>query len=282
MPSGMSAEVLLVVLFAALLHATWNAILKASKDTGFSATLVALTAAAISAAGLPFLPAPAPESWPFIAASTVLQFAYYALLAATYRVGDMSSTYPLMRGAAPMLVALASGPLVGEALSTGEWTGLGLICAGVLGLSFVSRHGAGLRATVMALANAVVIASYTLVDGLGVRLSGSPVAYTLWISLLPAVPMVTWTLVRRGRAFVVYARRHYGLGAVGGMATLSSYGLALWAMTHAPVALVAGLRETSIVFATVISALVLKEPVTRPKLAVTAAIAAGAAVLRMA
>lgn len=278
----MSADVLLVALFAALLHATWNAILKASKDTGFGAVLVAAAAAMIAAAGLPLLPAPASESWPFIAASCVLQFAYYGLLAATYRIGDMSATYPLMRGAAPLLVALVSGPLVGEALTSGQWAGLGLICAGVLGLAFVSRAGAGPRATALALANAVVIASYTLVDGLGVRLSGSPIAYTLWIVLLPALPMVAWTLARRRRAFLVYVRRHYALGALGGLSTLSSYGLALWAMTQAPVALVAGLRETSIVFATAISAFVLKEPVTRPKLAVTAAIAAGAAVLRLA
>ena len=278
----MSAEVLLVVLFAAFLHATWNAILKASKDTSFGAVLVAATAAVVAAAGLPLLPAPAPESWPFIAASTGLQFAYYGLLAATYRIGDMSATYPLMRGTAPLLVALASGPLVGEALSLPEWTGLGLICAGVLGLAFVSRSGAGPRATALALANAVIIAAYTLVDGIGVRLSGSPIAYTLWITMLPALPMVIWTLARRRRAFIVYVRRHYALGAVGGLATLTSYGLALWAMTQAPVALVAGLRETSIVFATAISALILKERITRPKLAVTAAIAAGAAVLRLA
>lgn len=278
----MSASVLLVVLAAAFLHATWNAILKAAPDKSFGAVLVAAAAAPIAIAGLLVLPAPAPESWPYLMASSACQVAYFSLLAVTYRIGDMSATYPLMRGTAPLIVALASGPLVGEALSTGEWAGLATICGGVMAMAFLTGRGASGKATGFALLNALVIASYTLIDGIGVRRSGAPVAYTLWIILLPAVVLVGFTLARHGMAFVAYARRNAGLGLVGGLATMTSYGLALWAMTHAPVAVVAALRETSIVFATGISALVLHERVGRARVAVTLAIAAGAMMLRLA
>jgi len=278
----MSAAVLFAVFVAAALHATWNAILKAASDKSFGSVLVAATASVIAAVLLPFLPQPAPESWPFIAASCLCQTAYFTLLAFAYRFGDMSQTYPLMRGTAPLIVAVASGPLVGEALALGEWVGLATISAGVIGLSLIGRMNASGRATVFALLNALVIAAYTLIDGLGVRRSGAPVAYTLWVVLVPAFPLVGWAVFRRGGAFLAYARRNLGLGFVGGFSTMTSYGLALWAMTHAPVAVVAALRETSIIFATAISAFVLKETIGAGKLAVTAAIAMGAIVLRLA
>lgn len=278
----MSATVLSIVLVAALLHATWNALLKAARDKTFGAVLVALAAALVAAAVLPFLEQPAPASWPYLAASMVCQIAYYLLLANAYRIGDMSRTYPIMRGAAPLIVALVSAPIAGEVLAAGEWLGLGLICGGVLGLALVDRAGTDPRATGLAMLNAVVIAAYTVIDGLGVRLSGAPVAYTLWVTLLPAVPLVAVTMLRRPAAFAAYTRRNWPLGLVGGLATMTSYGLALVAMTMAPVALVAALRETSIVFATAIAGLILKERIGGRKLAVTGAIAAGAVVLRLA
>ncbi len=112
-----------------------------------------------------------------------------------------------------------------------------------MAMAFLAGRGASARATGFALLNALVIAAYTLIDGIGVRRSGAPVAYTLWIILLPAIVLVGFALARHGRAFTTYARRNAGLGLVGGVATMTSYGLALWAMTHAPVAVVAALRE---------------------------------------
>lgn len=269
-----------VVLFAALLHASWNAIVKGAPDKLLTTILVAASAAAISALTLPFLAQPARESWPFLAASAVLQVGYYLLVARAYRGADMSQAYPLMRGTAPLLVALVSRFWLGEFLSPAAWAGVALICGGVLSLALAGRgtNVQGVRAAVL---NAVVIASYTLVDGAGVRASGAPVAYTLWLNLLSGVPLLAWVLAARWRTFLPYARTHLGLGVVGGFGTLTSYGLALWAMTHAPVAVIAALRETSILFATVIVVVVLKEKLSPARIAAVCLIAAGAVVLRL-
>jgi drug/metabolite transporter (DMT)-like permease len=209
---------------------------------------------------------------------------YFALLAAAYRKGDMSHAYPIMRGTAPLIVASVSASLIGETLSNGEWLGVALICLGVLGLAVrtgvVAVHHRA--TTALALANAFVIASYTLIDGLGVRRSQAPAAYAMWIYVLTGSMVLAWTLLRRPAEFRDYLHGRVGLGLVMGAGTMSSYGLALWAMTLAPVALVAALRETAIVFATVISVLVLKERITPQRLLATALIAAGAITLRLA
>ena len=270
-----------IVLFAALLHASWNAIVKLAPDKLLTTILVAAAAAVISALALPFLAQPARESWPFLAASTVLQVGYYLLVARAYRGADMSQAYPLMRGTAPLIVALVSRFWLGEQLSLAATGGVALICGGVLSLALGARgtSGKGVRA---ALLNAVVIAGYTLVDGAGVRASGAPAAYTLWLNLLSGAPLLVWVLAARWRSFIPYARAHLPLGVVGGLGTLTSYGLALWAMTYAPVAVIAALRETSILFATAIAVFVLRERLTIGRILAALLIAAGAGVLRLA
>lgn len=270
-----------IVLFAALLHASWNAIVKGAPDKLLTTILVAASAAAISALALPFLAQPARESWPFLAASAVLQLGYYLLVARAYRGADMSQAYPLMRGTAPLLVAVVSRFWLGEHLSPAAWAGVALICSGVLSLALAGR-GANVQGVRAALLNAVVIASYTLVDGAGVRASGEPVAYTLWLNLLSGAPLLVWVLAARWRSFLPYARANLGVGVIGGAGTLTSYGLALWAMTHAPVAVIAALRETSILFATVIAVVVLKERLSPARIAAAGLIAVGAIVLRLA
>jgi drug/metabolite transporter (DMT)-like permease len=283
--------VLGAVLGAALLHASWNALLKrrggggdGDADPLVSMLLVVAGAGACAAVLLPFLDAPAPASWPFIAASTALQTAYYLLLAATYRAGDVSHAYPLMRGSAPLLVALANGPLTGERLGGAQWLATLLICGGVLAMWLDGRgrareHG---RTSGLALATACVIAAYTLVDGAGVRRSSAPAAYTLWIFL--GTGLAVWLLAARRRlpALLAQARARPLLAPLGGMASLASYGIALWAMTRAPVAAVAALRETSILFATAIAAFVLRERVGRMRVAAACLIACGAVAMRLA
>lgn len=273
-----------VVLFAAALHASWNAVVKSGTNTFFTTVLVASGAALTAALVLPLLPAPAPASWPYLGVSAVLQTLYFLLVAAAYRSGDMSLAYPLMRGSAPLLVALASLPVTGEGLSGGAWAGLVLLCGGVFGLAGLPTGQATrpTRTIVLALINAGVIACYTLVDGLGVRLSGEPAAYTLWVFLLTALPLLAWVAWRQPRAFFAYARARWLLGLAGGLGTLVSYGLALWAMTQAPIAAVAALRETSIVFAILLAVLVFKERIGRQRLLATASILAGAMLLRLA
>ena len=271
------------VLFAALLHASWNAMLKARPDTFLTTVLVAGGGGLLAALALPFVSAPAPSSWPFIAASALVQGVYYRLLVATYRSGEMSLAYPLMRGSAPLLVALASRPLIGEALGGMQWLGIGCICGGILALAAGAHaRGTGRRRTVgYALLTACTIATYTMIDGAGVRRSGAPAAYTMWIFLLTAIGFVLWA--RRGRPGELwpYARANPQLVLLGGVATLGSYGIALWAMTLAPVAAVAALRETSILFATAIAALFLREKIGMRKLAAIALVAGGAAVMRL-
>jgi drug/metabolite transporter (DMT)-like permease len=272
------------VLLAALLHASWNAIVKSGADKLLSAVMITSVAGLIAALLLPLLRPPAAASWPYIAGSVSLQTIYYALLAAAYRRADMSHAYPIMRGAAPLIVAALSAWVIGETVSHAEWLGIALICGGVLGLAVhapvqSTRHRS---ATAFALANACVIATYTMIDGLGVRHSGAPAAYTLWVFLLTGIEMLLWISIRRRREFIAYLRGNWLQGIAGGSGTLLSYTLVLWAMTIAPVALVAALRETSILFVTVISAAVLKERVTLLRLACIGLIIAGAMALRLA
>ncbi|AOH85941.1 hypothetical protein AWL63_20245 [Sphingomonas panacis] len=275
----MIAAVFPVILVAAALHATWNAIIRGGEDRGLMTALVTGSAAAIAVIGLPFLPPPVRQSWPFLAGSAVLSISYYGLVAWTYRVAEMSRTYPLMRGAAPLLVAIASTTILGEPLRWQAWCGVAVICAGILGVAGNPLRsldkGAGLASL-----NAVVIAGYTMVDGAGVRHSGTAAAYTLWIFLLTGIPMTSWAIFRRGHAFRVSLGRNWRLGIVGGASTTASYGLALWAMTLVPVAIVAALRETAILFGVLISAVFLKEPVGPGRVIAAVLITAGAALLR--
>lgn len=275
----MSAAAFNIVLFAALLHAIWNAIVKGSDDKLLTTALITIFAAMISALILPFLPVPAPASWPYLIASTILQTGYFCLVALTYRAANMSVAYPLMRGAAPLIVTLASVLWLGEALSAGAWKGIVLICAGIIALASAAR-GADRRGILFASATAFVIAAYTLVDGAGVRLSGAPAAYTLWLSLLTGIPFGLWLLTARPPAFRRHLQRNWSFGLIGGFGTLLSYGLALWAMTQAPVPVVSALRETSILFAAAISALVLKEDVGVRQIGVALMILMGAAFIR--
>ena len=281
---------LAVVLAAAVLHVTWNTLVKVSADGFLATVLIAAAGAAICAAALPFLPMMHAGAWRNVAGSVGAQTAYYPMVAAAYRAGDMSSTYPLMRGTAPLLVACLSGPLIGEQLDARQWTGVALICSGIWAMALHGRGGRSrpkrakkyTRATGLALANAAVIATYTLIDGTGSRASGAPATYTAWIFLLTALPLVGFALIRRRRELAVAARRQWWVAAVGGPANAGAYGLVLWAMTRAPVASVAALRETSILFAAAIAVFVLKERADRYRIGGTVVLAIGAMVLRSA
>lgn len=272
----MSLFLFCAVIFAGLLHASWNAIVKRGSDTLLTTLLVTGSAALISAVCLPFVPAPDPASWPWLAASTVLQAGYYVLVALTYRKTEMSASYPLMRGLAPLLVAGVGSVALGEVLPGAAWIGIALVSLGILSMA----HGLQRGHLWLPLVNAVVIATYTLVDASGARQSGSALAYTLWLFLLSGLPLPVWALCTRARVLASYARGNWRLGLVGGVGTLTSYGIALWAMTLAPVAMISALRETSILFGVLISAWVLKEQVSRRRWVSAGLIVVGAAVLR--
>ncbi|WP_234189386.1 EamA family transporter [Shinella sp. NM-101] len=278
----MPLDVLFLVLFGAVLHATWNALVKSGTDKSLDASMVSLGGGIVGLAFLPLVPLPQPEAWPFILISAVLQFAYFQLVAAAYRAGDIGLVYPLMRGAAPLLVATTSGLVLGEHLTPIAMAGVLVISAGVLTLAFESRHGSR-RAIGYALANAAVIATYTFVDGAGARVSGNAISYTLWMSLLPPVLLFAWAIRKRGAAPVwKHVRRNWARGLLGGGGSIASYGLALWAMTRAPVATVAALRETAILFALLISVFILKEKASVWRYVAGGVIATGVLVLKLA
>jgi drug/metabolite transporter (DMT)-like permease len=258
---------MVVVLLAALLHATWNALIKSGTDKLLDSILLCVTAGVIALAALPFLPMPAAASWIYLAASTVIHVVYFCLIAFAYRAADLSFVYPLMRGSAPLFTALLAAAILGESLAWGGWIGVLLLCSGIAALALDSRRAANIpgRAWVFGLGNAVVIVCYTIVDGIGVRASGNPWSYVLWLFALTALPMLALGWARRAKALARVGPRVWGRAMASGACSIGSYGLALWAMTGAPIALVAALRETSVLFGTAIAALLLHEKFGRAR-----------------
>lgn len=271
------------VLFAALMHAGWNAIVKSSPDKQLDTVLVTVGAALVSVVSLIFLPLPTPESWGYLAASALIHVAYFALVAAAYRTGDLSYAYPIMRGTAPLLTAIAVAILLVEPLGPGGWGGILLISAGILLLAGSQwRMGRfDLPQTLFALGNAGVICLYTLVDGIGTRLSGNAFSYVGWMLAFNALLLVGVALLRRPAALVAHACTRWHLGLAGGAFTWGSYAIALWAMTQAPIALVAALRETSVIFGTILAAVVLGEKFGAIRYAAALLVCVGAVVLKI-
>jgi drug/metabolite transporter (DMT)-like permease len=277
----MSPLVTALVLGAALLHASWNAIIKSSRDVVLDTALVAAGASILSVPLIAAAPMPASASWPYLAASVAIHVGYFATLARAYRVGDLGHAYPLMRGTAPLLVALFGVALLNEHPSAFMWLGIVLISAGILSIGLLQKGRAQGNATLWALTNAVVIASYTLVDGAGVRLAGTAAAYVAWMFLLQGFIFIGFVVLLRRRAALHYIGHNWRRGLAGGLFLIGSYGIALWAMTRAPVAAVAALRETSVIFAALLGSIFLKEPFGGRRVIGACAVALGVMALRL-
>lgn len=280
----MPLDVMLVVLLSALLHAGWNALVRASGDKLLSTLLIVWGAGALSLPFLPWLPLPAAASWPFLLASVLIHGVYFTLVAWAYQHADLSLAYPLMRGTAPALTAVAALFVLQDTLTPGGWMGVALICSGVLLLAWGVWHGGVVRLHTLrfALGNALVIAAYTLVDGQGARLSGHAFSYAGWLFLLTALLMLGVALATQGRSLLQRAScAGWSHGLLGGAGTLLAYGLVLWAMAHAPIALVAALRETSIAFALLLGALLLQERIRPLRYMAIALMCAGAAAIKL-
>lgn len=249
--------VLLAILAAAVLHPAWNALGKAIPDRLVSGALIGLTHLVIGGIAVPLLPVPASSAWPFALGSVVLQSVYLLLLMSSYQVGDFAAVYPLARGISPLLVTVAAVTVLGEQTSVPQLVGVAAVCGG-LGLLFFAggrpQRGAG---DGLAAVTGVVIATYTLLDGVGVRRSGTPLGYAMWLFLLqePVLPLLGFC--RRGPALAASLRRNARLGILGGVLSLVSYAIVVWARSRAPLASVATLRETGVVFAALIVAIVL-------------------------
>jgi drug/metabolite transporter (DMT)-like permease len=232
---------------------------------------------------LPFLPVPEPDAWPWLAASLLLHFLYFMALVGAYDAADLSHAYPLMRGVAPLLVAVFSAVLLDDSLTLAIWAGVALISSGIL-LPFWLTAGNKrtlLRSSSFALANAVVIAAYTLVDGLGTRLSAHPLSYCLWLFLLDPLPILAVALARHRGGVWRHMQGRWRACTLGGVLTVSAYGIVLWAMTRAPIAAVAALRETSVVFAALIGSVLLREGFGVPRIVGAVLVACGIAALRL-
>ena len=272
----------LAVLGAALLHAVWNAMVKSSRDVLLDMTVVICGGGLAAAPLLVFVAPPARASWPYLAATVVIHIGYYVALVGAYRAGDLSHGYPIMRGVAPLLVALCAAAWLGEAPKPAIWAGVLLICGGVLSLGLAGfRWRESRLSTGWALANAVIIAAYTLVDAAGVRASGSPEGYVLWMFVLDAIPFPLVIFFWKRQVLIEYAKQFWLRGLAGGVLSGAAYGIALWAMVRAPVAAVAALRETSVVFAALIGAYVLKEGRAARRLAGAAVVFLGIVFLRL-
>ena len=279
----MSAGVMAAVLFAALLHAFWNSLVKSGADKFASAALVCLWCGVIAAFAAAILPAPAAAAWPFIGASAVTHVLYFTLVGRLYRSADLSAAYPIMRGAAPLLATIGAWLLLGERLDLAPAAGVVLLIGGVFWMAMEgARNGRVDRsALITALANSAVIALYTLIDGEGARLSDHAVAYNAWADAGTAAlfaPLILWL---RGSAFAGVFTGAWRRGLTGGAAAFLAYAIVVWAMTEAPIGLVAALRETSVIFAAIIGAVVLRETFAASRYAAAGLIAAGVIILRV-
>lgn len=279
----MDLMVFLAVLAGAAMHAGWNALVKTGLDRTTSIFLLALIQGAISLALLPFFAAPSALSWPFIAVSALLHSGYKIFLIRAYAHGDMSQVYPLARGAAPLIVALAGIFLLQENLTATKFAAVCIIGLGVMMMS--SRFGSGeampRKALLFALGTALFTASYTLVDGVGAQLSGTASGFTLWMFVGDGVLMTIYALLMRGRGLFAAARGNLLRGTAAGALSLGSYWIAIWAFTLAPIALVAALRETSVLFAMLIAVFWLGEKASPQRWLAAGLILAGIVLMRL-
>lgn len=276
--SAVPPQVAALVLGAALLHASWNALLKSGLDRLWSITLMCAVSALAAAVAVWFLPLPAPAAWACAALSAVLQIAYCLFLVRAYEVGELGQVFPIARGAAPLLVALGGAVFAHERLPPPAIAGLALISGGIVALGRGRDALDGRVARDAAIAGAF-IAGYMVTDGIGVRLAGNAFSYVAWMTLLQGAPMPLVYLALR-RRFPPLRPDPETLKALGGgILGLIAYSVVVWAMSLAPLAKVSGLRETSILFATVLGALFLGERFTLRKGACAVAITAGALLL---
>lgn len=282
----MSFAVLLAVLGAALLHAIWNAVVKTGDNKLSSMMVISLSTGAIGLAVVAMRPLPGLEIWPWLLASGVIHSVYMLVLGYAYEHGDLSRVYPIARGAAPLFVLAAGGlvlgDVLGDVLSRPELAGIMVLGAGILFMTRgVFQHGESRRLVPFALASAMTTAAYSIVDGIGARLSSDPITFVGWALFLTSVFYLPAVLALRGRHVLRVSPAGWGLGILAGIASYAAYTIVVWAMTQAPIVLVMALRETSILFAVLIGWLVFGERMHRGKVIAVLLIVAGVALTRL-
>jgi len=271
-----------LVLGAAVLHATWNAIVKGTRARALVLAAVAATNGTVGLGLLLWAETPDVASWPYIAASSVIHYGYYYFLALAYKWGDLSRVYPIARGSAPLLVSAGALLFAGEPLSTLAWGGVGLVSAGIAILAFFSR-GPSIpdpRSTAAALATGLIIASYSVVDGIGVRLSGSPFGYMGWLFVTEfLVTLFLWLRLRP--RFTPEVRGTLAVGYLGGFCAVAAYSRGISAHPLAPVGMVAALRESSVIFAALFGVVIFRERPCISRIAAALTVGLGVLVLTL-
>ena len=269
----MVVEPLIVALLlaAALMHASWNALLKADRSDRLATFGVIMTTGTVMGLlAVPFLPSIEPGAWKFLVASVIIHVAYYTFLLKAYSYGDLSHTYPIARGLGPLLVALVSGQLIGEHLRTQDIAGAVLLSGGLVALALplkTAARSAGGRhglATLFAVLTGVTIAAYIVADGFGVRAAGPDfahrISYIAWLCVLEGPWLLVLAIVLRPGTVWSHLRRNWWRGVFGGVIANTGYGIAIYALVLGPMAHVAALRETSVLFGALMGTLLLGEP----------------------
>lgn len=257
----MTTEIALVVLFAAALNAGWNALIKISGDRIAAMAIVTFMGALVSLMVLPFVELPDPASWPLLALAVLLHTAYHFALPVAYNHGDLGQVYPISRGSAPLLVTLGAAVFAGEFLGTAALFGVIFLSAGVMALAFDRKSGLNRnpRAVLLALLTGTCIAAYTLVDGLGARQAGSVMGFAICLTIGDGLLTFLIALIWKAREMRIVVKTQLGLSALAGGMQVGSYWMIIWAMAFAPLGAVSALRETSVLFAALISTFILKE-----------------------
>ncbi|MEM0908326.1 MAG: DMT family transporter [Pseudomonadota bacterium] len=280
----MEGIVFLAVIGAAVLHATWNALVKGGSDKTLSMGAIVIGHMPIALVALPFVSLPTVDSLPYLLTGTLLHFGYQIFLLKSYQMGDLTQVYPIARGSAPLIVALVSVVFLGVHLNSLEALAVLIIGAGIISLALV-RQSDGLQnrnAAVVALITGSFIASYSLVDGLGARLAGTSLGFYSWLAIGNGLLMVVFLAIRSPQTLRALPRQGAPMLVFGGGASFIAYALVTWAFTQAPIALVTALRETSIIFALLIGVFFLKERLSLLKVFSTMATLLGAILLRFA
>jgi uncharacterized membrane protein len=273
----MTPFVLACVVCAAILHAGWNAVLRGGSDRLWSMTLMMTAVACVTAVGMVFLPWPNGASWPYVIASAVIHTGYNLSLVRTYRSGDLGQTYPVSRGSSPVLVALGAAVFAHETLNVAACVGIALVSGGIISLAFQGRK---VRTDFLpaAFTTGVLIGAYTVVDGIGVRLSGNSLAYANSMFLLWSITMPAIYYAMRGKP-PSYTAGQTAMALTGGLVSIGAYRIVIWAMQYDAMGVVSALRETSVVYAAIIGRVFLKEKLSTRRVASCIAIASGAACL---
>jgi drug/metabolite transporter (DMT)-like permease len=279
-----TAAVALAVLFAALCHASWNAIVRMRGDKLISMTLLVTVAGAAAIPGLFVVPVLPADAWPFLIASALIHVGYNTFLALSYDHGELSKVYPLVRGSAPLATLAVSLLFLNESIDASEIAGIVVVAAGIMALALDRGWralAASPRGLLYAAATSLCITAYTLADGLGARAAGNAHHYVVWLFVLDMMPMLAAALVLRGREFLRAARENWAASVAGGLLSLIAYWIVIWAFTIAPIPIVAALRETSILFAVLIGMAFLGERVTAVRAASVVTVLAGLALMRL-